>query len=36
MSTDGRFEKLVKHEVLQLQREREKLERSLASAIWPE
>ena len=29
MSTDGRFEKLVKHEVLQLQREREKLERSL-------
>ena len=29
MSTDGRFEKLVKHEVLQLSREREKLERSL-------
>ncbi len=29
MSTDGRFEKLVKHEVLQLNREREKLERSL-------
>ncbi|MBL0165379.1 MAG: 30S ribosomal protein S2 [Xanthomonadales bacterium] len=29
MSTDGRFEKLVKHEVLQLGREREKLERSL-------
>ncbi len=29
MSTDGRFEKLVKHEVLQLKREQEKLERSL-------
>ena len=29
MSTDGRFEKLVKHEVLQLSREREKLGRSL-------
>ena len=29
MATDGRFEKLVKHEVLQLSREREKLERSL-------
>ncbi|MEP6882531.1 MAG: 30S ribosomal protein S2 [Dokdonella sp.] len=29
MSVDGRFEKLVKHEVLQLSREREKLERSL-------
>ncbi len=29
MSTDGRFEKLVKHEVLQLGRERDKLERSL-------
>jgi small subunit ribosomal protein S2 len=29
MATDGRFEKLVKHEVLQLNREREKLERSL-------
>ncbi|MFZ1390019.1 MAG: 30S ribosomal protein S2 [Dokdonella sp.] len=29
MSTDGRFENLVKHEVLQLGREREKLERSL-------
>ncbi|HMM66388.1 MAG TPA: 30S ribosomal protein S2 [Dokdonella sp.] len=29
MSTDGRFEKLVKHEVLQLSRERDKLERSL-------
>jgi small subunit ribosomal protein S2 len=29
MSTDGRFEKLVKHEVLHLNREREKLERSL-------
>ncbi len=29
MSTDGRFEKLVKHEVLSLKREQEKLERSL-------
>lgn len=29
MSGDGRFEKLVKHEVLQLKREQEKLERSL-------
>ena len=29
MSTDGSFEKLVKHEVLSLSREREKLERSL-------
>jgi small subunit ribosomal protein S2 len=29
MSTDGRFEKLVKHEVLGLKREQEKLERSL-------
>ncbi len=29
MSIDGRFEKLVKHEVLQLKREQEKLERSL-------
>ncbi len=29
MSNDGRFEKLVKHEVLQLKREQEKLERSL-------
>lgn len=29
MSTDGRFEKLVKHEVLQLTREREKLDLSL-------
>jgi small subunit ribosomal protein S2 len=29
MTTDGSFEKLVKHEVLSLSREREKLERSL-------
>jgi len=29
MSTDGRFEKLVKHEVLSLIREKEKLEKSL-------
>ncbi|WP_298154681.1 30S ribosomal protein S2, partial [Metallibacterium sp.] len=29
METDGRFEKLVKHEVLRLRREREKLEKSL-------
>ena len=29
METDGSFEKLVKHEVLSLRREREKLERSL-------
>ncbi|MGD9585017.1 MAG: 30S ribosomal protein S2 [Lysobacterales bacterium] len=29
MATDGRFDKLVKHEVLQLKREQEKLERSL-------
>jgi small subunit ribosomal protein S2 len=29
MATDGSFEKLVKHEVLSLSREREKLERSL-------
>ncbi|PIV32893.1 MAG: 30S ribosomal protein S2 [Lysobacterales bacterium CG02_land_8_20_14_3_00_62_12] len=29
MALDGRFEKLVKHEVLQLKREQEKLERSL-------
>ncbi len=29
METDGRFEKLVKHEVLSLRRERDKLEKSL-------
>ncbi len=29
METDGRFEQLVKHEVLRLRREREKLEKSL-------